>query len=278
MTLVLDPVAEATEAATESAPATTTTEPDCLTCDGTGQVCGECGNPREQCACEFGCSTLCDCGDCNGKGMKPAPKEEFAPDQTGAMDLRDDEPVADDGSTEADSDEANRPAEETPATETDIGFAKVSNSAKHVRVLAAEMDRRKSSYKSAKADWEEAVEDHFALIEHLNRPLPLFDGPADEVKPLPPSPEGLAVTQAAPPTNDKWRGLPVDALQEFGATESIVAKLSGKSLETLGDLADHQAKHGEFWAKEIKGLGPQKAAKVADAQAAFWAKHPEYCK
>ena len=114
-------------------------------------------------------------------------------------------------------------------------------------------------------------------------------GTGEKAKPAATEPEGNPedlngtpkdapkVSPAPAAANDAWRTTCIDALQAHGISEKLVESLRGKSIETLGDLADFQAKHGEFWAKEIKGLGPQKAAKVADAQAEFWKANPQFC-
>lgn len=44
-----------------------------------------------------------------------------------------------------------------------------------------------------------------------------------------------------------------------------------KGIKTLGDFADLQSKHGEWWAKELPGVGPETQNKIADAAESFWA-------
>ena len=36
---------------------------------------------------------------------------------------------------------------------------------------------------------------------------------------------------------------------------------------------DFQGEHGDFWVKELKGLGAAKAATISDAADAYWARN-----
>lgn len=60
--------------------------------------------------------------------------------------------------------------------------------------------------------------------------------------------------------------------------DAMVTLLFNKDIQTMGALSDFQAKHGDFWVKEIRGLGPKKADKIADATAKFWPFHAERLK
>jgi len=75
-------------------------------------------------------------------------------------------------------------------------------------------------------------------------------------------------------TSADWRKLPIT--KTLTLTESIVAKCGAKDILTLGDFQQFQAKHGEFWAKELGLKGNQKEA-VTAAFDRFWAEHPEFC-
>lgn len=227
---------------------TKTTTAACLACDGTGKLCGDCGNPTDKCSCKFHAGLyVADCGDCNGTGTKPVAesKEEYGGPVAGEMDLRDDEPL--------------------PAWKADK-IAAIQQQERNTTLLERDYLAAKEHAKDCKDIYEAAIATLRRLIRELNaaeKPMPLLDS--------------LDKPENEQPVNEKWRTVCIDALQAHGVSESIVGKLRDKAIETLGDLADFQGKHGEFWAKEIKGLGPAKAAKVTDAQAAFWQAHPEYC-
>lgn len=44
---------------------------------------------------------------------------------------------------------------------------------------------------------------------------------------------------------------------------------------TMGDLVDWQADKGDFWAKDINGIGKVAQDKIVDATAAYWARNKQ---
>jgi hypothetical protein len=71
--------------------------------------------------------------------------------------------------------------------------------------------------------------------------------------------------------DDSWREVPI-----FEALGSSLGKRANDALEnagidTMGKFADFQAKHGEWWSKELKGIGPETVTKLCDAAERFWA-------
>lgn len=70
-------------------------------------------------------------------------------------------------------------------------------------------------------------------------------------------------------TTDEWSALDVNQLQHHGITESQCEKLSEHGLQTLGDLQSLMQKEGQWWWKEVKGVGEGKAEKIADAMNAI---------
>ena len=71
-----------------------------------------------------------------------------------------------------------------------------------------------------------------------------------------------------------WREMPVT---ELVLSDSIHDALREANLITLGGLSDFMAAHGEQWWRDVDSIGEQKAVAVADAFAAFWEEHPEFC-
>lgn len=225
---------------------------ECLTCGGCGEMCPVCDNPRERCVCdEFTQkdSPLVDCDDCKGKGRKTV-HSDYAPDPAGESDLRDDEPM--------------------PAWKVEQITA--------IQEQERKSQQSESDWLAAKETTKECKEIHDADIATLRRMIRQLD---ESEKPMPLL-DGLdkpTATNGQPtPATDAWRSLPTDILQAHGLSDKIVAKLQEKSLEDLGQLADFQAKHGDFWPKEIKGLGPAKAQQVGEAWTKFLAANPDYCK
>lgn len=111
------------------------------------------------------------------------------------------------------------------------------------------------------------------LFPEINPPTPIPPANANEQK----IPEA-----AEPPSNGKvnghdhanidetWRTVPIEeALQGLGSR--AYDGFEAKNIKTMGDFSDFQAKHGDWWAKEIPGVGPETAGKIADAAEEFWA-------
>lgn len=74
-----------------------------------------------------------------------------------------------------------------------------------------------------------------------------------------------------------WRKLPIDSLKAHGISDSLVEKLvAALDTDTLGTLQDLMTKHGEFWPKHIKGVGPEKAAAITEAFNALVAAHTTF--
>lgn len=84
-----------------------------------------------------------------------------------------------------------------------------------------------------------------------------------------------AVTAESPkPVNDGWMALP---LKDAGMNGKAGTLLNEAGIETLGQLQKLMKDYGQFWNKEVKGIGAETAAQVADLFADFWSAHPEYC-
>jgi hypothetical protein len=76
-------------------------------------------------------------------------------------------------------------------------------------------------------------------------------------------------------SHDDWRLMPVEILAtDFGLTDATATLIAERNeLPTMGELVDFMNAKGDFWIKDLKGVGPTKAEAIADAMAAFNAKH-----
>lgn len=150
------------------------------------------------------------------------------------------------------------------------------------------VDDAKEAYKTSKGLYANAVEELRKLARARRQKLPLFDAAgkkaeeekkakaSEQATPLLPAAEGDTAGngQAQPLAPEAWRTVRIAELSLKPATES---KLLAKDLDTLGALSDWMQKKGEFWAKDVPGIGEKAATDIADAFAAFWATHPECC-
>jgi len=67
-----------------------------------------------------------------------------------------------------------------------------------------------------------------------------------------------------------WKAQRLDELSEPAIPAVTLTKLADKGIETVGDLANRDAKSGQWALKSIKGIGKAARDKIADALEAFW--------
>lgn len=61
----------------------------------------------------------------------------------------------------------------------------------------------------------------------------------------------------------------------FDPKKAICKALKKAGLETVGDFADFQAKKGDFWAKDLAGIGPKARQEIEDVFEKFWLANPQ---
>lgn len=81
-------------------------------------------------------------------------------------------------------------------------------------------------------------------------------------------------TPAASTNGNAWKAAP---LADAAITGKIATCLEEAGLTTLGKLSDHMAEKGDWWARELKGIGETAAEKISNLFAAYWKRHPEFC-
>jgi len=103
-------------------------------------------------------------------------------------------------------------------------------------------------------------------ITTMASPLPLFD----KTKPAANDISVLGVEAE----EDDWRSVRLDSL-----TDPVISDRYLKAMEeneppiaTMGELADWQKDKGDFWAKDIDGIGKKAQDEIAAATEAFWAR------
>jgi hypothetical protein len=77
-----------------------------------------------------------------------------------------------------------------------------------------------------------------------------------------------------PQVCEDWKALPLEAAKINGRGGKL---LTEAGYETLGAVAKLMRDYGQWWNKEVKGIGEETAAEISDRFADFWAAHPEYC-
>ena len=126
----------------------------------------------------------------------------------------------------------------------------------------AKADEAKARAKMAKANEEAAQAALNAIIRQIiDGPGPLFT--AAEAEP----------SEADEP--ELWRGVKL-AGDDF-LPPGILKALAENStpITTLGELTDWQAEHGDFWAKDIPGIGEAAQEKIDEALMGWWKNNPE---
>ena len=82
--------------------------------------------------------------------------------------------------------------------------------------------------------------------------------------------DGEAKTPVKPPlAAGDWEGIDVAEVPDMPA--AALRAFNTKEIVTLKDLTDWQAKKGDFWAKDLPGVGSACEEKIAAAMEAFWA-------
>lgn len=145
-----------------------------------------------------------------------------------------------------------------------------------VELVREELGNAKTAYKDAVAQLRKlcrARKEKHPLFDHAPKPA--------ELEKEPPKADGLPEIQPtldepakAGTTNEAWKELPLSAA---GINGKVGVLLAEAGHDTLGRLAKLMQDHGQWWNKEVKGIGESGAAEVADRFAAFWSEHPEYC-
>lgn len=163
-----------------------------------------------------------------------------------------------------------------------------------VHEATAETDEAEREYLSLKEQASEAKKVYEAKVIALrsitrSQPGPQrefsFDGEQGAAEPSEPStparsPDEPAVTMSqekldAAADERSWRAWPLESLTSIGLQPRALKAMAGAGLETVGQLSDWQAKHGDFWIKEIKGMGKKVGDNVADVMERFWRERPD---
>lgn len=169
---------------------------------------------------------------------------------------------------------------------------KIAEAEAEAEAAAREVEARKADLKDAKEDYEAAINRLRRLSRQIgndaSRPLlavveanakanaeMISDAAEVNQGGNAPVVETVVGVVPQPPKDESWRECRFDDATEFPTLGSLATKLYEAGIETVGQLSDFQAKHGEFWAKEIKGIGKSKAEKISDAMIEFWKKHPQ---
>ena len=128
---------------------------------------------------------------------------------------------------------------------------------------------------SAKKEYENATLDLRQLIRKGPERLPLFDGVGSTqtaAKPADATPDAPQGGEKFDP--EGWRAV---SLSDVGLSKKICAALEKHhpSVTTLGEFQQLAAK-GEWWHRDVKGIGQSAVDEISDCMEAFWKKHPEF--
>lgn len=147
------------------------------------------------------------------------------------------------------------PDEESPIISDDMAH-QLFDARKAVRSCESKYDDADANRKAAKASLERSQDQLNELIDEIERgPGPLFEEP--------PSPDG-------------WRTASLEDILGPGRLATALAE-NDPSIKTLGELTDWQKIKGDFWAKDIPGVGPKAVEKLDEATTVFWEEHSLFC-
>jgi len=74
-----------------------------------------------------------------------------------------------------------------------------------------------------------------------------------------------------------WMDVPLAHLFEPGIPDRYLTALADNEppILTLGDLTNWQSEKGDFWVKDVKGLGEGGQVAIDEATAGYWEHHPQ---
>lgn len=81
-------------------------------------------------------------------------------------------------------------------------------------------------------------------------------------------------TQSVPADDEAWRALTLEQIGITGARTLKALHNHTPEILTFGQLAEWQAKKGQYWATDVKGLGPVSKQEIEDATDKYWIDHP----
>ena len=177
-------------------------------------------------------------------------------------------------------DSAPEPQPEEPAVKevmlevTDEQLTVQAVAEANIEYESAKADREtmKAGYKRSVEREKQALAVLLSTIHEHTTAYPLFDRPRPAVRT--PHPETLPSPAAPEPSqavghagdDESWRNL---SLTAFGLPESLLDKLNGADLFTVGQYAEWCRTPGNDLGN-LKGIGPAAQGKIADAEMRFW--------
>lgn len=163
-------------------------------------------------------------------------------------------------------------------------LGKIEKKEAEVEKAAVELEAAREATKTKKGVWLTKVDELRELCRTRKRwaeeakRQPLLTPKKPGEKPTDDSPLSVAMEQqaaqsaGAPADSRPWQTLPINTL---GLSENVLAKCGEKGVLTLGDFQAFQAKHGDYWSKEL-GLRSNQVGSVTDAWERLWNEHPEW--
>jgi hypothetical protein len=130
-----------------------------------------------------------------------------------------------------------------------------------------------SSLKAERASLHKLEHHRDELQQELNL---LALGKNSERLPFPPPAETKEAKAQAPAEQAQWRSVRLADLTPRISNRTLKALAEhNPPLLTLGELSDWQKAKGDFWAKDIGGIGDKGRDEIETAQLAYWREHPE---
>jgi hypothetical protein len=154
-----------------------------------------------------------------------------------------------------------------------ISYEELERHAEQVRAAERVVANAEANWESLKEETAVAKKEYDRTVDRLravirsNSPddAPLFNQPATQPEADAPQPEAPTDAEV-----DAWRSVRLDTLTPK-LKPAKLEMLAKAGIETVGDVQDFSAKHGEWWTKEISGFGESGHKQIGDAMEAFWA-------
>ena len=133
-----------------------------------------------------------------------------------------------------------------------------------VAASAVDWARSQEAAKSAKKEFDGAVEKLREIIARGPEAMPLFDGQAEDDQDKEDDEDDIASSP------DAWREV---SINELGLSEAILEKFDEIDVATVGELEDLRAEISQGKSSWPKGVGPAKVTIIEDAVLSWLSLH-----
>jgi len=142
------------------------------------------------------------------------------------------------------------------------------------------LDELSEKRREARAGVEALVTEQQNILKQVREgygPLFAADGPSPSEQEAAKLVDGVGREKDPAGDPDAWKAVLLSHLRDPHISNRVLKPLFEHEppIVTLGDLTAWQAEKGDFWLKDVKGLGKAAADEIADATIAYWERNAQ---